>query len=637
LALLGPRSPHPQVAPEPVRPNDNRAAAGQLTDGVLTINLEMREALWRPEADDGPSIPVYAFAEPGQPATLPGPMIRVPVGTEVAATVHNRLTRPARVVGLFSRATASPEPPIPPGERREFRFRADVPGTYFYFATIPPIPPAPANNGREASLIGALVIDSAGAPKPPRDRVLVLHGFYDTLSALGTRSDASHDALGNEFVNRAFWPVVGVNGKSWPHTERLEYSEGDTVQLRVINAGPFPHPMHLHGFHFSVDARGNVRRDTVYSPATRRVVVTEQMLRGSTMSMRWHADRPGNWLFHCHLITHIVAELRLPGSPHPAGHANHAESGMAGLVTAIRVRPTQRTAPVATVEPRRRLRVFVNERPGVYDARPGLSYVLQEGNRPPTLDSLSVPSSTLYLRQHEPTEITILNRTRQATTIHWHGIELESYYDGVADWSGWDNRIARPIAAGDSFVVRVTPPRAGTFIYHTHLDESVQLASGLFGALIVLPPGATPDTTDRVFLVGMGGPDDSAVPVINGSPSPPAVELRAGVAHRFRLINISPSEPRLFELISGDAPARWRAVAKDGADLSAHYATEQPARVQVTAGATYDFIVLQAQPGSLSLRITGSNSVATRSAFRAAAEAGDRVPPLVVTIPVIVR
>jgi FtsP/CotA-like multicopper oxidase with cupredoxin domain len=310
---------------------------------------------------------------------------------------------------------------------------------------------------------------------------------------------------------------------------------------------------------------------------------------------------------------------------------------MAGLVTAIRVKPAERSAPVAAVAPGRRMRLFVTERPGVYGTRPGLSYVLQEGNRPPANDSLSLPSSTLYLRQHEPTEITILNRARQATTIHWHGIELESFYDGVADWSGWGNRIARPIAAGDSFVVRMTPPRAGTFIYHSHFDESVQLASGLFGALIVLPPGATPDTTERVFLVGMGGPEDTAVPTINGSPSPPVVELRAGVAHRFRFINISPSEARVFELVSDDTPVRWRPVAKDGAELSAHYATEQLARIQVTAGATHDFIVLRPEPGSLSLRMSGSNSVAARSAFRAAAEAGDRAPPLVVTIPVIVR
>ena len=49
--------------------------------------------------------------------------------------------------------------------------------------------------------------------------------------------------------------------------------------------------------------------------------------------------------------------------------------------------------------------------------------------------------------------------------------------------------IMPPIAPGASFVAQMTPPRAGTFIYHTHIDDIKQLSSGLYGALIVLPPG----------------------------------------------------------------------------------------------------------------------------------------------------
>lgn len=205
---------------------------------------------------------------------------------------------------------------------------------------------------------------------------------------------------------------------------------------------------------------------------------------------------------------------------------------MAGLVMGIRVAPARTVTRADESGPRRRLRLFVTEKAHVYADRPGLSYVLQEGAMPPAADSIRMPSSKLVLRQHEPTEIAVINVAKQPTTVHWHGIELESFYDGVGDWSGWGQRVAPSIAPGDSFVVRLTPPRAGTFIHHTHMDEGMQLASGLFGALIVLPPGATADTTERLFLIGMAGPNDDAPPSINGSPTPPPVELRAGASTR---------------------------------------------------------------------------------------------------------
>ena len=59
------------------------------------------------------------------------------------------------------------------------------------------------------------------------------------------------------------------------------------------------------------------------------------------------------------------------------------------------------------------------------------------------------------------------------------------------------------IEPGASFVVRITPPRAGTFIYHTHLHDYRQLSSGLYGPLIVTEPGETFDpATDHVVVLG---------------------------------------------------------------------------------------------------------------------------------------
>ena len=88
---------------EPVQANDNRVAAGELRDGVLTLRMEIREGLWRPHAEDGEAYPVYAFAEPGKPLQAPAPLIRVPEGTIVDASIHNRIQVPALLHGFHQR------------------------------------------------------------------------------------------------------------------------------------------------------------------------------------------------------------------------------------------------------------------------------------------------------------------------------------------------------------------------------------------------------------------------------------------------------------------------------------------------------------------------------------------------------
>ena len=94
---------------------------------------------------------------------------------------------------------------------------------------------------------------------------------------------------------------IVVNGRSWPHTERLTYQVGDSVRMRVINAGAAVHPMHLHGFYFNVDSRGDEREDTVFpAGSSQHLVVTERLASGRTFTLTWKPTRPGNWLFHCH-------------------------------------------------------------------------------------------------------------------------------------------------------------------------------------------------------------------------------------------------------------------------------------------------------------------------------------------------
>ena len=85
------------TAPQPPLPvasaNDNRTPAGRLRDGVLTISLDATLATWHPDGDSLPGLPVEVFAEVGKRPSAPGPLVRVPVGTEIRATVRNSLER----------------------------------------------------------------------------------------------------------------------------------------------------------------------------------------------------------------------------------------------------------------------------------------------------------------------------------------------------------------------------------------------------------------------------------------------------------------------------------------------------------------------------------------------------------------
>jgi hypothetical protein len=161
-----------------------------------------------------------------------------------------------------------------------------------------------------------------------------------------------------------------------------------------------------------------------------------------------------------------------------------------------------------------------------------------------------------------------MNQLTEPLAVHWHGIELESYYDGVPGLSGSGQQLLKPIAPGGSFVVHLTAPRAGTFIYHTHIDDLKQLSSGLYGPLIVLPPGEKFDPeSDRVLVISRAGPGETPI-WLNGSRSPMMANMRAGQIYRLRIINIVPENPPIdISLKVAGIAVTWRPIAKDGADL----------------------------------------------------------------------
>jgi FtsP/CotA-like multicopper oxidase with cupredoxin domain len=261
-------------------------------------------------------------------------------------------------------------------------------------------------------------------------------------------------------------------------------------------------------------------------------------------------------------------------------------------------RLTSVKAAVAPVVVRRHL--FVRERPASRYVPAGPGFYLEGVSK--EVGAIGPP---LVITRGERAAITVTNELHEPTAIHWHGLEIESYYDGVPGWDGTPGYRTPAIAPGSSFVAYMTPPRAGTFIYHTHWHDVAQLTGGMYGALLVLEPGRKYDpATDKVFVLGRSGPNEFHDPlVLNGNPQPGLMVLLLGKTYRFRLINITPNDSLVATSLTFDGhPAKWRAIAKDGADLPPAQATVRDATLPISVGETYDFEFAPKQPGMYSLR-----------------------------------
>jgi hypothetical protein len=229
-----------------------------------------------------------------------------------------------------------------------------------------------------------------------------------------------------------------INGKSWPDTERLTYSMGQTIRWRWINASYEPHPLHLHGHYFMVDSEGDGDRSRTLAGDHRPKAATTVVPSGSTLALSWTPLHAGNWLFHCHILFHVDPTLRLtpgtaPGSADPA-HADHDPARhMAGLVLGVHVVEEPVARPMTAAAQPRRLRLTVGERPVRFGDAPGLGYDLREDSSTSQAGTpeFTAPGPVIVLTRGQPVEIAVENRLKQSTSVHWHGIELESYYDGV--------------------------------------------------------------------------------------------------------------------------------------------------------------------------------------------------------------
>jgi FtsP/CotA-like multicopper oxidase with cupredoxin domain len=604
-AMLNPS--HPVV-----HPNANVQRAGVLNHGVLTVTLEATRALLWLNGPKHPPMTIDAFAEPGHEPLMPGPLIRAPQGTELRLSIHNSLDAPLSFVlpgGVGDGANPSLDTlVVAPDSTRRIDARLTMPGNYAYRAT------TPSQSSRVMQyaglLTGALIVDSVNAPARPLDRVFVIMMTADSdWVAFADTAALSRAASNAPGVGRFVWTI---NGLSWPATDRIHAAVGDSLHWRIINASREPHPMHLHGYYYRVDAFSAPLAARFGQPAAGQMVVTQLMSPFSTMSMTWSPTRPGNWLFHCHIAVHLAPDSLSAAADDPDMR------DMVGLVIGTEVTGgrgvTLAGAPASGAV--RHLRLVAEGgrvRPGEAnpDSIPAMRFVIHDRTR--TIAGDRDFSPELDLVRGEPVAITIVNHLGEPTTVHWHGIEIEdSYADGVAGFSGAGTHLTPAIAPGDSFVARFTPPRAGTFMYHAHVDEAAQQTAGLEGALIVRDSADSPSIDDHVFfLKGAAGSHEHPVEV-DGRAEADTVVFHVGREARLRLLNLATdniapiadltANPDSALTIARDTMlVRWRPVAKDGFPVPAAGQKLVPALHDVADGETYDFAYVPRERGMLHL------------------------------------
>ena len=580
-----------------------------MRNGVLTIALEAKESPWHLNGAARPAMTIEAFSEVGKLPVMPAPLIRAVKGTEIHLSVRNSLAQPltfllpAAIRGVPG-GFAFDSVVVAPGTVGTLTSRATTPGNYVYVARLPTA--AARQMFMSGVLGGGVVIDTANAPARPHDRVFVIMMTPD--SARVAAADTSDAVAGD-----AGRLIFTINGRSWPNTERIAATVGNSLHWRIINATPDIHPMHLHGFYYRVESFTGPLVDLDGQGAPGRMVATERMSPFSAMSISWSPNRAGNWILHCHFALHLM-----PDSISMAPD-DHAMAGMVGLVLGINVtdRPGTRSAaaPVAV----RWLRLVAVRDAGLPDSAPSMHFVLEEHGR--RTEARPGFSPAIDLTRGVPVSIMVVNHLTSPTSVHWHGIELEdSYMDGVAGVTGTAGHLSPVIAPNDSFEARFTPPRSGTFMYHAHVDEVRQQSGGMVGALIVRDPGAVASPDEHIFFLKGSrlGPNAVDPLDINGQANPDTVILHVGRAARFRFMSLSSVNPNATVSLTARPDSAftnqddtmlvaWRPIAKDGFDLPLAARGARRARQIVSMGETYDFEYTPREPGVLRLEVRTAN------------------------------
>jgi FtsP/CotA-like multicopper oxidase with cupredoxin domain len=156
----------------------------------------------------------------------------------------------------------------------------------------------------------------------------------------------------------------------------------------------------------------------------------------------------------------------------------------------------------------------------------------------------TVPGPMIRVTEGDQVRIVVKNELPDATTVHWHGVEVPNAMDGVPGVT------QDPIEPGETFTYEFTAKPAGTFMYHSHFEGDVQVSAGLYAPFIIDPkePEADPPDIDKTLMISESllrdGQTFAPMPMtgmepnfftINGKAFPATEEINVKKGERVRL------------------------------------------------------------------------------------------------------
>jgi FtsP/CotA-like multicopper oxidase with cupredoxin domain len=111
------------------------------------------------------------------------------------------------------------------------------------------------------------------------------------------------------------------------------------------------------------------------------------------------------------------------------------------------------------------------------------------------------PGPTIEAVEGDHVRVFVTNKLPEHTSVHWHGMLVPNGMDGVGG-------LTQPhIPVGKTFVYEFELKKSGTFMYHPHSDEMVQMAMGMMGMVVVHPRDPALHRVDRDFVFVMSSYD----------------------------------------------------------------------------------------------------------------------------------
>ncbi len=291
----------------------------------------------------GRNITAFAFGlSPTGPFTVPGPELRVIQGDHVVVRLHGAghtihwhgYSVPWAMDGVpfVSQGLGN-------GTAFTYEFDANEAGTYWYhchvdapahidagmfgaFIVMPRDPTVDPPFGREATMILSevdgqtfLAVDTAfsGHQPAPSD----LHGnpadaaegaadsAREVVDVAGLIAGDTTGQYAGSQGPRPYYPADSIryrpqydlfmiNGKSFPDTAPVYIKSGETIRIRLVNAGQLVHTMHLHGHHFLVTHKDGYNLPAPYFADS--LVIGP----GERYDVYVTGNNPGLWDFHDH-------------------------------------------------------------------------------------------------------------------------------------------------------------------------------------------------------------------------------------------------------------------------------------------------------------------------------------------------